>query len=82
MAKRIASEEYLLKAKKLSKVQTEHLFSRMGGKLGRRLDDKKLVPLEALAIQLEIEDENLKEWRERFAEINDRHNKQAKEDKK
>lgn len=69
MTKKIPSEEYLLKAKKLSKTQAEHLFSRMGGKLGRRLDDNKLIPLEALALQLEIEDENLKEWRERFAEI-------------
>jgi hypothetical protein len=69
MAKRIATEEYLEKAKKLSKVQAELLFSRMGGKLGRRFEDQKLSPQEALAIQLEIEDENLKEWRERFAEI-------------
>jgi hypothetical protein len=41
----------------------------MGKKLGRRLGDDKLIPIEALAIQLEIEDENLKEWRKRFAEI-------------
>ena len=79
MAKRIASEEYIVKAQKLSKLETEHLFSRMGGKLGRRMEDKKLTPLEALAIQLEIEDENLKEWRERFAEIKKRHEKMEKQ---
>jgi hypothetical protein len=73
MAKKIASEEYLEKAKKLSKVQTEQLFSRMGGKLGRRFEDQKLSAQEALAIQLEIEDENLHEWRERFAEIKAKH---------
>jgi hypothetical protein len=78
MAKREPKEEYLLKAKKLTKTQAEHLHSRMGGKLGRRLDDHKLIPLEALAIQLEIEDEQLKEWRERLAEINAREAKKAK----
>jgi len=78
MPKRTASEKYLLKAKELSKVDAELLFSRMGGKLGRRLDDKKVVPIEALAIQLEIEDENLKEWRERFAEIKEKYHKQIK----
>jgi len=67
--KRIPAEEYLLKAKKLTKAEAERVFSRMSGKLGRRLDDDKIIPLEALAIQLEIEDEKLKEWRERFAEI-------------
>ena len=69
MAKKKPTEEYLLKAKKLSKAESERLFSRMGGKLGRRVDDHKLIPLDALAIQLEIEDEQLTEWRERMAEI-------------
>jgi hypothetical protein len=45
----------------------------MGGKLGRRFEDQKLSAQEALAIQLEIEDENLHEWRERFAEIKAKH---------
>ena len=75
MAKRIPKEEYLLKAKKLTKVEKERLFSRMGGKLGRRLEDEKLAPLDALAVQLEIEDEDLKEWREKFAEVKSRHEK-------
>lgn len=78
MPKRSASENFLLKAKELSKAEVELLFSRMGGKLERRLDGKKVVPLEALAIQLEIEDENLKEWRERFAEIKEKYHKQIK----
>jgi hypothetical protein len=69
MKKRIASEEYLLKAQKLTKKQTEQLYSRMGGKLERRLENQKINPLEALAIQLEKEDEDLQEWRERFSEI-------------
>ncbi len=72
--KKIPAEEYLLKAKKLTKLEAERLFSRMGGKLGRRLDDCKLVPLDALAIQLELEDEKLNEWRERCLEIKARDN--------
>ena len=78
MAKKQPTEEYLLKAKKLTKTQSEYLFSRMGGKLGRRLEDKKLIPLEGLAIQLEIEDEQLKEWQERFSECRERYNNERK----
>jgi hypothetical protein len=78
MAKRLPTEEYLLKAKKLTKTESERLFSRMGGKLSRRVDDHKLISLDALAIQLEIEDEQLKEWRERIAEIRAREEKKNK----
>ena len=67
-----ADEEYLEKAKQLSEEEAERLLSRMGGKLPRRLQKDKLSREEALAIQLEIEDEMLKEWRERVAEIRDR----------
>ena len=75
MKKKIPQDEYLKKAKKLTKKEAEYLLMRMGGKLGRRLDDNKLGPLEALAIQLEIEDEHRNEWRERFAEIKARYDK-------
>ena len=75
MKKRVASEEYLLKAKKLTKKQAEQVYSRMGGKLERRLESQSIIPLEALAIQLEKEDEDLEEWRERFAEIKARKKK-------
>ena len=74
--KKIPSEEYLAKAKKLTKKEADFLITRMGGKLGRRLDDHKLIPVEALAIQLEKEDEDRKEWREKFAEL------KARDDKK
>ncbi len=49
MAKMVASEEYLIRAKNLTKIEAERLFSRMGRKIGRRLDDDKLDELEALA---------------------------------
>ena len=41
----------------------------MRSKLMRRLEDKKMSVQEAAAIQLEIEDEELQEWRARIAEI-------------
>ncbi len=62
-------DEYLEKAKTLSKKDAERLFSRMGGKLTRRLEDEKLSPLEVVALQLELEDEQLKEWRKNLGEI-------------
>ncbi len=64
--------EYLEQAKLLTKDETERLLSRMRAKLMRRLEDKKLSALEVVAIQLEIEDKELNEWRERMAEIEKR----------
>ncbi len=66
---RTPTEDYLEKARKLSKAETERLLSRARNKLVRRLEDKKLSPLEVAAIQLQIEDEDLAEWRERWAAI-------------
>ncbi len=60
---------YLEKAKLLNEDEIERLLSRMRGKLLRRLEDKKLDTLEMAALQLEIEDESLNEWRARVAEI-------------
>lgn len=73
-----ADEVYLEKVKQLSEEDAERLMSRMGGKLPRRLQKDKLSREEALAIQLEIEDEMLKEWRERVAEIREREAKNSK----
>jgi hypothetical protein len=47
----------------------------MSGKLTRRIDDKKLSMIEALAIQLELEDEQLKEWRENRIKISKKFDK-------
>ena len=68
----VPEDEYIEKAKRLSRDEAEHEFSRMKGKLARRLEDRKLTPLDAVAIQLEIEDEQLKEWHMRLAEIRQR----------
>lgn len=63
------SDEYLEKAKLLNEEACERLLSRARSKLKRRLDDKKISMLEVVAFQLEIEDEDLNEWRQRIAEI-------------
>lgn len=62
MAK-IYKPEYLAKVQLLNKEETERLLSRMSGKLPSRLKKDKLSQEEALAIQLELEDEQLQEWR-------------------
>ncbi len=67
--KKTPSDAYLGIAGRLSKEEAEHVLSRMRSKLMRRLEDRKMSTLEAIAIQLEIEDEELSEWRERMAEI-------------
>ena len=67
------TKEYLERAKFLSKRDVELLMSRMGGKLTRRLEDKRLSAIEVLALQLELEDDQLKEWRKKVAEIRNKH---------
>lgn len=67
--KRIATREYLDRAALLTREQAERLFARMPGKLERRVWNRKVDPIEAVAIQLELEDEQLAEWRLRWAEI-------------
>jgi len=67
--KKTPSDEYLEKAKHLSKEETERLLSRTRSKLLRRLESEKMTALEVVALQLEIEDEDLNEWREKTAEI-------------
>jgi hypothetical protein len=66
------AKEYLEKAKDLSKKDTERLLARMRGRLTRRLEDKRFSAMEALALQLEFEDEQLKEWRRNVAKIRER----------
>lgn len=80
--KKTPSEEYLEKAAQLDQEATERLLSRMRGKLARRFEDKKLSPLEVVAIQLEIEDEALNEWREKIAEIKAEEGKKSEGKKK
>lgn len=64
-----ASDEYMDKAKNLTAEEVEKLQSRMRAKLARRAEDKKVSLLEALAIQLELDDEQLAEWRKNIQAI-------------
>ncbi|MHB1215365.1 MAG: hypothetical protein ACYCY9_10290 [Thiobacillus sp.] len=67
--KKAPTAEYLQQAKNLSKEEVERLLARMRSKLLRKFEDHKLSALEVAAMQLEIEDEELNEWRQRVAEI-------------
>lgn len=69
MAK-ISKPEYEEKARALGKEDAERLLSRMSGKLPKRLQNEKLSQEEALAIQLELEDEQLEEWRKNMQDLN------------
>ena len=64
--------DYIAKAKKLSDEDRDRVLSRMGGKLPKRLQKEKLTVEEAIAIQLELEDEQLQEWRVNMAVIQDK----------
>jgi N-acyl-L-homoserine lactone synthetase len=68
-----ANKEYLTKVAQLTEEDRERLFSRMRGKLTRRIEDSKLNLDEAVAIQLELEDEQLQEWRENRVKINQKY---------
>lgn len=67
--KREPSDKYLEKAKLLGKKEAERLLSRMRARLKGKMRDEMLSPLECIAIQLEIEDEQLLEWRAKTAEL-------------
>lgn len=77
MAK-ISKPEYEAKVKQLSKEETERLLSRMTGKLPRRLQKDKLSKEEALAIQMELEDDQLQEWRKMMRTLNKKGEVKAK----
>lgn len=73
MKMKTPAEEYLEKASLLSDEEVERLLARMRGKFTRRVEDKKLSRTEALAFQLEFEDEELAEWRKKMSEIRANH---------
>jgi hypothetical protein len=65
----LASEEYLKKAKSLNKGEADRLFSKMRGNPLGKLENEYFNPLESLAIQLELEDQQLSEWRKNMYAI-------------
>jgi hypothetical protein len=66
---KISKPEYEVKARSLTEEEAERLLSRMSGKLPKRLQKEKLTREEALAIQLEVEDEQLQEWRKNMKDL-------------
>lgn len=79
--KKTPSDEYLEKAKLLDNEASERLLSRTRSKLKRRLEDRTLTLLDVMAIQLEIEDEDLNEWRKKVAELKLADSKKKSKDK-
>ncbi len=79
MAIKNPSEEFLKLAETLDADAAEKVLSRMTGKLPKRFIKEKLTKIEAIAIQLELEDEFLQEWRENFAKAQSRAEKKQKD---
>lgn len=73
--------EYLERVKQLSGDEAERVLSRMDGKLPKRFMKEKLTQDEAIALQLEIEDEQLQEWREKIANLREEDEKKEKKKK-
>ncbi|MCX7167446.1 MAG: hypothetical protein NTV11_14390 [Rhodocyclales bacterium] len=63
------SPEWVEKAMLLSKDDAERILARMRKKLTRKLERDELDPLQAVALQMQIEDEQLTEWRARIVEL-------------
>lgn len=63
------SEQYLEKAKRLSKGEIERHLSRARNEWLPRLAGRELSPPETVVIQIEEEDKALNEWRNKWAEL-------------
>lgn len=74
---KICKPQYLAKVQLLTKEETERLLSRMSGKLPHRLERDKLSKEEALAIQMELEDEQLQEWRDMMRQLKQKEDAKA-----
>jgi DNA primase len=63
------SEAYLEKARLLTREEAERLMSRMRARSMCMMHDEEPSTLECVAIQLETEDEQLREWRAKMVEL-------------
>jgi hypothetical protein len=68
---RNVNKDYLAKVINLSEEKIDGLFNRFRLELVHFFEEQKLSIEEALAIQLEVEDEQLEEWRENRIKINE-----------
>ncbi len=64
--------EWIEKAMLLSKEDAERVLSRMRKKITRKMEHEKIEPLIAVALQLQLEDEQLAAWRSKVAELRER----------
>jgi hypothetical protein len=78
MKHRKVSPEYVEISMALSQEDAERLFSRIPRKLSHRLETAEIESLEAIALQLQAEDDDLQEWRKRWGEVVDRASKPGK----
>ena len=78
MKKKSVNQEYLDKAQLLTNEEAERVLSRMSGKLPRRLEKDKLTREDALALQLELEDDQLNEWRDKMSKIREKEKENEK----
>jgi hypothetical protein len=69
MAVKNPTEAFIKIAELMDDESAEKVLSRMSGKLPKRFKKEKLTKVEAIAIQLELEDELLQEWRKNYSEI-------------
>ena len=69
MAVKNPTEAFIKIAEQMDEESSEKVLSRMTGKLPKRFKKEKLTKVEAIAIQLELEDELLQEWTKNYSEI-------------
>ncbi|MEI7613650.1 MAG: hypothetical protein WCK63_12120 [Betaproteobacteria bacterium] len=65
--KRKPAEKYIEKAKLLTNEELAKVFARMRIDLHIRMDSRKVSSFEAAAVQLEIEADQVNEWRMKWA---------------
>jgi N-acyl-L-homoserine lactone synthetase len=68
---RNVNQDYLAKVASFSEEKIERLFSKFRLELSSFFEEEKLSVEEAIAIQLEVEDEQLEEWRENRIRLNE-----------
>jgi hypothetical protein len=73
-----ATPEFIELTATLNEAAKRRILSRTCGKVFDRFGKYKLTDDEAIAIQLTIEDENLKEWLEKVRELRTKEEKKAK----
>lgn len=64
-----AKKEFLVFAASLNADEKQHVLSKIRGKFQRKVMKGKIGDDEAIALQLESEEENLKEWKKNIEKI-------------